>query len=66
MSDCTAIIIAHRISTIMEADEIFVLDEGEIVERGSHESLLRLRGVYYKIYQRQQLEDKIKSNEGWV
>ena len=57
----TCIIIAHRISTLQDADEIIVLDDGQIIERGNHEELLDNRGYYYKIYQRQLLEEEIKS-----
>lgn len=49
----TAIIIAHRLSTITDADEILVIDDGEIVERGAHKALLRKNGAYRKLYQMQ-------------
>ncbi|MGH6956550.1 MAG: ABC transporter ATP-binding protein, partial [Caulobacteraceae bacterium] len=47
------VIIAHRLSSLMHADEILVLEEGRIVERGSHDELLALRGEYYDLYQLQ-------------
>lgn len=50
----TTFIIAHRLSTIKSADQILVLDHGEIVERGSHEELMGLLGRYYQMYQLQQ------------
>jgi ATP-binding cassette subfamily B multidrug efflux pump len=46
----TAIIIAHRLSTIKHADQILVLDKGEIVERGSHSELLAQQGTYAQLY----------------
>ncbi|MBM7605163.1 ATP-binding cassette subfamily B protein [Metabacillus crassostreae] len=49
----TTFIIAHRLSTIREADQILVLDHGEIVERGNHEQLLNQKGKYYQMYQLQ-------------
>lgn len=51
----TIIAIAHRLSTIKDADMILVIHEGEIVERGTHEELLALKGLYYKMQQAQDL-----------
>lgn len=59
----TSLIIAHRISTIKDADEILVLDDGQIIERGSHDSLLELGGLYHELYQKQLLEDQIAAND---
>jgi ATP-binding cassette, subfamily B, multidrug efflux pump len=61
MQDRTSLIIAHRISTIKDADEIIVLDEGAILERGTHEQLLGNQGLYFELYQKQLLEEKIAS-----
>ncbi|MDF2891122.1 MAG: transporter related [Clostridia bacterium] len=61
MKNRTSIIIAHRISTLKEADEIIVLDEGKIVEKGSHEELIVLHGLYNSIYQKQLLEEKLEN-----
>ncbi|RNC99119.1 ABC transporter ATP-binding protein [Lysinibacillus halotolerans] len=55
-SDRTTIIIAHRLSTITHADKIFVIDHGELVEEGNHESLMEKQGVYYDLFQIQKLD----------
>jgi subfamily B ATP-binding cassette protein MsbA len=49
----TSVVIAHRLSTIESADQILVVDQGRIVERGTHQSLLELDGMYAKLYQMQ-------------
>lgn len=46
----TSIVIAHRLSTIRKADQIIVMDKGQITERGNHDSLLRQQGAYYRLY----------------
>ena len=46
----TTLVIAHRLTTVQAADQIVVLDRGEIVERGTHESLLQAEGLYAKMY----------------
>jgi subfamily B ATP-binding cassette protein MsbA len=50
MKNRTSIVIAHRLSTVKHADEIFVLEQGEIVERGNHEKLLKREGLYAKYH----------------
>lgn len=50
LKDKTAIIVAHRLSTIVDADEILVFENGEIVERGSHLELLNNKSIYHKLY----------------
>lgn len=50
MKGRTVFVIAHRLSTIMNSDAIMVLDQGRIIERGNHESLLAKKGVYYQLY----------------
>jgi ABC-type multidrug transport system fused ATPase/permease subunit len=49
----TSVVIAHRLSTIRAADQVLVLEAGQIIERGRHEQLLRDRGFYYRLYQQQ-------------
>lgn len=56
----TTIIAAHRLSSVMHAEEIIVIDEGTIIERGTHQELLALNGWYTKMYEQQQLENKIE------
>jgi ATP-binding cassette subfamily B protein len=51
----TSVLISHRISTVREADRIFVLDEGRLVESGSHAELIALQGLYADMYEKQQI-----------
>jgi ATP-binding cassette subfamily B protein len=51
----TSIVIAHRLSTVMEADQILVLEKGLIVERGKHEELITTNGLYSELFNRQDL-----------
>ncbi len=59
MQDKTTIFIAHRISTIKNADHIIVLDEGTVIEQGTHEQLLALRGSYFELHEKQLLEEVV-------
>ena len=61
MRERTSILIAHRISTIMNADLIIVVDEGRIVEMGDHASLLARGGYYAELFQRQRLAEEIEA-----
>ena len=50
MADRTTFVIAHRLSTVRNADAIMVLENGEIIERGTHEQLLEQKGRYFELY----------------
>jgi ATP-binding cassette, subfamily B, multidrug efflux pump len=60
LKEKTCLIISHRISAVKEADEILVLDEGRIIERGNHANLVRQGGVYAELYQQQRLSEELE------
>ena len=62
-ADVSKIIISHRVSTIKDADEILFIEDGAIVERGTHDELVSLGGRYNKLYEDQLLEQKINRGE---
>ena len=55
----TSVVIAHRLSTIAHADQILVIDKGEIVERGTHEELVEIHGLYFDLFERQNLQGEL-------
>jgi ATP-binding cassette subfamily B multidrug efflux pump len=59
----TSVIISHRLAAVRDADWILVLDEGEIVEQGTHQHLLAANGRYWQLLSRQQLEEEIETGE---
>jgi ATP-binding cassette subfamily B protein len=61
MQGRTTILISHRVSTVRHADRIFVLDQGEIVEQGSHVDLVAGGGYYAELYQKQLLEEELEA-----
>jgi ATP-binding cassette, subfamily B, multidrug efflux pump len=61
MRQRTSILVAHRISTVREADQIFVLDNGRVAERGTHDQLVANNGLYAAMYRKQLLEDELQS-----
>jgi ATP-binding cassette, subfamily B, heavy metal transporter len=56
----TTLVIAHRLSTVVDADEIIVLDKGKVAERGTHEKLLRKQGIYHAMWNRQRQADEAR------
>lgn len=57
MQGKTTVIISHRVSSVKHADQIVVLDKGRIIERGTHDELLKIEGAYFSLYQKQLLEE---------
>jgi ATP-binding cassette subfamily B protein len=62
MRQRTSIIVAHRVSTVRDADQIFVLDRGRIAERGSHDELVAAGGLYAALYRKQLLEEELAAS----
>jgi ATP-binding cassette subfamily B protein len=62
MRQRTSIIVSHRISTVRGADQIFVLDQGRIVERGTHDALVQLNGLYAELHRKQLLEEELAAS----
>jgi ATP-binding cassette subfamily B multidrug efflux pump len=62
MRERTSIIVSHRISTVRHADVIFVLDEGRIAERGTHDALIRYNGLYAELHKKQLLEEELAAS----
>jgi ATP-binding cassette subfamily B multidrug efflux pump len=58
----TMIIISHRLSVLSVCDYVYVLDKGKIVEQGTHENLLKKRGLYWKLYQHQLMEEELRKD----
>src|SRR5690606_11491736 len=58
MRDKTSILISHRVSTVKNADKIIFLEAGEIIEQGTHDSLLEKQGHYFELYEKQKLDEE--------
>jgi ATP-binding cassette, subfamily B, multidrug efflux pump len=62
MRSRTTIIVSHRVSTVRNADQILVLEDGEVVERGTHDQLVARDGVYAELYSKQLLEEELAAS----
>ncbi|MEQ1574767.1 MAG: ABC transporter ATP-binding protein [Vicinamibacterales bacterium] len=62
MRERTTILVSHRVSTVRGADQILVLDDGRIVERGTHDALVRHNGLYADLYRKQLLEEELEAS----
>lgn len=60
----TTIIAAHRLSSVMQADEIIVMDHGTVTERGNHDQLMAQDGWYHQMFERQELEMRVRGANG--
>jgi ATP-binding cassette subfamily B protein len=61
MKDRTSVIISHRVSSAKLADKILILDEGRIAEFGSHDELLKLKGQYANLYEKQLIKKEVEA-----
>jgi ATP-binding cassette, subfamily B, multidrug efflux pump len=60
----TSVIIAHRLSTVQQADRILVMHKGQLREMGTHQELLGLRGIYWRLYQLQYKDQEVQAAPG--
>ncbi|MBM3313046.1 hypothetical protein FJY70_00470 [candidate division WOR-3 bacterium] len=60
LAEVTAIIVSHRLSVLSACDWIYVLDAGEVKEEGRHEDLLAKQGLYWRLYQRQLIQEELE------
>ncbi len=62
MRQRTSILVSHRISTVREANQIFVLQDGRVAERGTHDALVARNGLYAAMYRKQLLEEELQAS----
>lgn len=62
-NECTTVIVAHRLSTVRKADRIVVISEGQVLEQGSHNELIKKRGAYFELVTAQISEQDENDNE---
>ena len=62
MRQRTSLIVSHRVSTVRDADQIFVLDRGRVVEQGRHDELVARGGLYATLHRRQLLEEELAAS----
>jgi ATP-binding cassette subfamily B protein len=62
MRERTSILVSHRVSTVRDADRIFVLDAGRIAEEGDHAALVAQNGLYAALYRKQLLEEELQAS----
>jgi ATP-binding cassette, subfamily B, multidrug efflux pump len=63
MQERTSLVVAHRLSTIQRCDKIIVMHHGELREIGTHQELLRMKGLYWRLYQLQYADDKPENDK---
>ena len=61
-NDATTMVIAHRLSTVVDADEIVVMENGKVVESGTHPNLLSMKGLYYRLWEMQKSDSESDSS----
>ena len=62
MKNRTSLLIAHRLSTVINADKIIVLKNGTILEQGTHSELLKKKGYYFELYRKQFVQDNLEKS----